>query len=124
MFSSLRSKNSKRRVGRLTAVAAAVGIALATVVVAPASADDVAQIPVSYQVTGSTTVATGTVLDAAINDLDEHAGTAKILASVEITIAKAGAAPSTKRNRFAAQLTRTDAGWKLSALDQVPVGAP
>ncbi|MCU1686446.1 MAG: Conserved putative secreted protein [Amycolatopsis sp.] len=69
------------------------------------------------------TVATGKVLDAAINDLDEHAGSAKMLASVEITIAKTGAAPSTKRNRFAAQLTRTGAGWKLSALDQVPVGA-
>jgi Mce-associated membrane protein len=46
-----------------------------------------------------------------------------MLASVEITIAKAGAAPGTKRNRFAAQLTRTDTGWKLSALDQVPVGS-
>jgi Mce-associated membrane protein len=69
------------------------------------------------------TVATGKVLDAGIDELDDHAGTAKMLASVEVTIAKAGSAPSTKRNRFAAQLTRTDAGWKLSALDQVPVGS-
>ncbi|MCU1686448.1 MAG: hypothetical protein JWQ81_7187 [Amycolatopsis sp.] len=57
MLSSLRSKNSKRRIGRLTAVAAAVGIAMTTVIVAPASADDVVPIPVSYKVTGSTTVA-------------------------------------------------------------------
>jgi hypothetical protein len=57
MLSSLRSKNTKRRLGRLTAVVAAAGIAMTTVVVAPASADDVVPIPVSYGVTGSTTVA-------------------------------------------------------------------
>lgn len=69
------------------------------------------------------TVSTGKVLDAAISELDDHAGTAKMLASVEITMAREGAAPSTKRNRFAAGLTRTGEGWKLSALDQLPVGA-
>jgi Mce-associated membrane protein len=68
------------------------------------------------------TVATGAVLDAAISELDNRAGIAKLLVSVEITTAKAGTPPATKRNRFAAALTRTDAGWKLSALDQVPLG--
>ncbi|HEY0639594.1 MAG TPA: hypothetical protein VGD67_18245 [Pseudonocardiaceae bacterium] len=67
-------------------------------------------------------VSTGTVLDAAISELDQRAGTARMLASVEITVTKEGAAPATKRNRFVAQLTRTDAGWKLSAIDQVPLG--
>jgi Mce-associated membrane protein len=71
---------------------------------------------------GDATVATGKVLDAALSELDEHAGTAKLLASVEITVARDMVAPATKRNRFAAQLTRTEAGWKLSALDQIPVG--
>jgi Mce-associated membrane protein len=69
------------------------------------------------------TVATGRVLDAALSELDEHAGTAKMLASVEITMAKEGAAPAVKRNRFAAALSRTADGWKLSALDQLPVGS-
>ncbi|HET6708392.1 hypothetical protein [Amycolatopsis sp.] len=69
------------------------------------------------------TVATGRVLDAALSELDEHAGTAKLLASVEITMAKQGTAPAVKRNRFAAALSRTPEGWKLSALDQLPVGA-
>ncbi|WP_370943712.1 hypothetical protein AB5J62_31960 [Amycolatopsis sp. cg5] len=69
------------------------------------------------------TVSTGKVLDAAVSDLNAHAGTAKLLASVEITVAKNGVAPGTKRNRFTAQLTKTDGGWKLSALDQIPVGA-
>jgi Mce-associated membrane protein len=67
-------------------------------------------------------VSTGTVLDAAISELDQRTGTARMLASVEITVTKAGEAPATKRNRFVAQLTRTDAGWKLSAIDQVPLG--
>ncbi len=67
-------------------------------------------------------VSTGTVLDAAISELDQRAGTARMLASVEITVTKEGEAPATKRNRFVAQLTRTDAGWKLSAIDQVPLG--
>jgi Mce-associated membrane protein len=67
------------------------------------------------------TIATGKVLDAAVSELDTRAGTAKMLASVEITVAKDGVAPATKRNRFAVQLARTDGDWKLSALDQVPV---
>lgn len=69
------------------------------------------------------TVSTGAVLDAAVSELDQHAGTAKLLVSVEITQARQGTAPATKRNRFVAALTRTGAGWKLSALDQVPLGA-
>lgn len=73
--------------------------------------------------TQGASVSTGKVLDAALSELDEHVGTAKLLASVEITIAKEGVAPATKRNRFAAALTRTGQGWKLSALDQLPVGA-
>jgi len=71
----------------------------------------------------NSTVSTGRVLDAALSELDEHAGTAKMLASVEITMAKQGTAPAVKRNRFAAALSRTPDGWKLSALDQLPVGA-
>ena len=69
------------------------------------------------------TVSTGAVLDAAVSELDQRAGTAKLLVSVEITQARDGVAPATKRNRFTAALSRTEAGWKLSALDQVPLGA-
>jgi Mce-associated membrane protein len=69
------------------------------------------------------TVATGTVLDAAVSELDQRAGTAKLLVSVEITTATHGEADSTKRNRFVAGLIRGQGDWKLSALDQVPLGA-
>jgi Mce-associated membrane protein len=67
------------------------------------------------------TVATGKVLDAGLSELDTHAGTAQLIASVEVTVAKEGAAPATRRNRYAATLTRTASGWKLSTLDQLAV---
>lgn len=67
------------------------------------------------------TVATGKVLDAGLSELDTHTGTAKLIASVEVTVAKEGAAPATRRNRYAATLTRTASGWKLSTLDQLAV---
>jgi Mce-associated membrane protein len=66
------------------------------------------------------TVATGAVLGAAVSELDPRAGTAKLLVSVEITTAKQGVPTSSRRNRFIAALTRVDAEWKVSALDQVP----
>jgi Mce-associated membrane protein len=69
------------------------------------------------------TVATGTILDAAVSELDQRAGTAKLLVSVEITTAKPGQPDSAKRNRFLAGLSRGQGDWKLSTLDQVPLGA-
>jgi Mce-associated membrane protein len=69
------------------------------------------------------TVATGRVLDAAVSELDTRAGTAKLLVSVEISTAKGDSPPVAKRNRFVAGMSRVDGGWKLSALDQVPLGA-
>jgi Mce-associated membrane protein len=68
------------------------------------------------------TVATGTVLDAAVSELDPGAGTARLLVSVEITKLKSGAPAATTHNRFLAGLTRTGDGWKVSALDQIPLG--
>lgn len=69
------------------------------------------------------TVSTGRVLDAAVSELDTRAGTARLLVSVEIATAKDGGPPATKRNRFVAAMSRTDDGWLLSALDQVPLGS-
>ncbi|MFB9926497.1 hypothetical protein ACFORO_41610 [Amycolatopsis halotolerans] len=64
---------------------------------------------------------TGHVLDAGLSDLDSEAGTAKLLASVEITVSKDGAAQPIRRTRLAATLTRTASGWKLSTLEQLGV---
>jgi len=69
------------------------------------------------------TVATGRVLDAAVSELDTRSGSAKLLVSVEISSAKGGSPPAARRDRFVAAMSRVDGGWKLSALDQVPLGA-
>ena len=69
------------------------------------------------------TVATGRVLDAAVSELDTRAGTAKLLVVVEISTAKDGSPTAAKRNRFLAGMSRVDDEWKLSAMDQVPLGA-
>ncbi|NEC61650.1 hypothetical protein G3I59_40170 [Amycolatopsis rubida] len=63
----------------------------------------------------------GRVLDAGLSDLDAEAGTAKLLASVEITVTKDGAAQPIRRTRLAAAMTRTASGWKLSSLEQLGV---
>ncbi len=74
------------------------------------------------QLRDNATVATGRVLDAAVSELDTRAGSAKLLVSVEISTAKDGSPPLSKRNRFVAGMSRVDGEWKLSALDQVPLG--
>ncbi|AHH99748.1 hypothetical protein GCM10010174_16760 [Kutzneria viridogrisea] len=68
------------------------------------------------------TATTAKLVDAAVTELDQHAGRAAVLAVLDITVTPQQGQPVTKRNRFQGQLTRTDAGWKLSALGQVPVG--
>jgi Mce-associated membrane protein len=75
------------------------------------------------QLKDNATVATGRVLDAAVSELDVRVGSAKLLVSVEISTARAGGPPAAQRNRFVAGMSRVDGGWKLSALDQVPLGA-
>ncbi|MGB3439373.1 MAG: hypothetical protein WBA97_11540 [Actinophytocola sp.] len=75
------------------------------------------------QLKANATVATGRVLDAAVSELDTRSGSAKLLVSVEISTAKDGSPPSAKRNRFVAGMSQVDGEWKLSALDQVPLGA-
>lgn len=69
------------------------------------------------------TVTTATILDAALTSLDAQAGTAHIIVALQITVTPAKGSPTTKQSRLAGTLTRTDSGWKLSALAQVPVGS-
>ncbi|WP_436497896.1 hypothetical protein [Actinokineospora sp. HUAS TT18] len=66
------------------------------------------------------TVTTGTVLEAAVTELNPSAGTARVIAAVEIVVRPAAGEQATKRSRFQADLARTDGGWKLTALAQVP----
>lgn len=75
------------------------------------------------QVEQAKTVTKATVLDGALTALDVRAGTATILAAVQIVVTPSHGSPVTKQSRLVGQLTRTPSGWKLSALSQVPVGA-
>ncbi|GAA2796191.1 hypothetical protein [Saccharopolyspora taberi] len=72
----------------------------------------------------TSTVTEARVLDAAVTELDEQAGTATVIASVEITVARDGAPPVPKHDRIEARLTRTGSGWKLGGIGQVAVAVP
>lgn len=65
----------------------------------------------------------GTVTDAAVTELDTRAGTAKLIATVEVHLTPRSGAATTDRKRFEAGLSHTSTGWKLTALTAVPVGA-
>ncbi|MGW3958295.1 hypothetical protein ACWED2_00645 [Amycolatopsis sp. NPDC005003] len=67
------------------------------------------------------TVTTGKVTDAAVTEVDTGAGTAKLIASVELVVAPDGGDAVAKRNRFQAELTRAPDGWHVTGLGQVPV---
>ncbi|MEU6850169.1 hypothetical protein ABZ901_09605 [Actinacidiphila alni] len=65
----------------------------------------------------------GRVTDAAVTELDTRAGTAKLIATVQVRVEPRSGAATTDRKRFEAGLSRTPDGWKLTALTAVPVGA-
>jgi Mce-associated membrane protein len=68
------------------------------------------------------TVTTAQVIDTAVTALDMRAGTAQLIAAVQIDVAPANGQKSSKRNRLQASLARAGQGWKLSALVPVQVG--
>ncbi|WP_250302857.1 hypothetical protein OG709_31685 [Streptomyces sp. NBC_01267] len=72
--------------------------------------------------TDAGTSARGTVTDAALTALDDRAGTASLIATVDVAITAKGGTATTDRKRFAASLARTPDGWKVTALTAVPVG--
>jgi Mce-associated membrane protein len=78
--------------------------------------------PTKEQLTAAKTVTTGTVVDASVTELDARAGTATLIASVQVVVTPVSGKAVTKRNRLRADLTRTADGWKLSSLGQVPMG--
>ncbi|WP_443047668.1 hypothetical protein [Streptomyces sp. H39-S7] len=65
-----------------------------------------------------------TVTDAAVTELDTRSGTARLIATVQVALTPRGGAPATTdRKRFEAGLARTSGGWRLTAINAVPVGA-
>ncbi|WHM35580.1 hypothetical protein [Streptomyces sp. BPTC-684] len=62
------------------------------------------------------------VTDAAVTELDDRSGTARLIATVRIEAQPRTGATTTDRKRFEAGLTRTGGGWKLTSLTAVAVG--
>ena len=66
-------------------------------------------------------VTTAKVLDAAVVSLDPNAGSATVIASVEITVTPDGGTAVVKRERLRAELTRVGSAWKVGQIGQVGV---
>jgi Mce-associated membrane protein len=73
-------------------------------------------------VTDSKRSTVATVPDAAVAELDERAGVARVLVGVDVTVTPEGQAPVVTRQRLQLEMTRTDAGWKAGLLN--PVRSP
>lgn len=71
----------------------------------------------------SRTTAAATVTGAAVTSLDERAGKAKVIASVQVELTLHGGSPTLQRKRFEAGTARTPSGWKLESLTAIPAGA-
>jgi Mce-associated membrane protein len=75
------------------------------------------------QIQQTKTTTTARILDGALTALNLRAGTASMIAAVQITVTPAKGSPVTKQSRLVGTLAKTASGWKLSQLGQVPVGA-
>lgn len=64
----------------------------------------------------SKTVATATSRQVAVSELDTNAGTARLLAVLDVHVTTNTEAPADKRSRLTAELNRTDQGWKVNAV--------
>jgi Mce-associated membrane protein len=73
-------------------------------------------------VTDSKRATVATVPDAAVAELDERAGVARVLVGVDVTVTPEGQAPVVTRQRLQLEMTRTGSGWKVSKLN--PVRSP
>lgn len=65
-------------------------------------------------------VTKATVLSSAVRELDERAGKAVIMVAIKVNVTTKGAEPTDKYQRIEGSLQRTDAGWKLDGIAQVP----
>ncbi|WP_327112411.1 hypothetical protein OG206_04550 [Streptomyces sp. NBC_01341] len=75
------------------------------------------------ELTQSGATARGKVTDAALTVLDDRAGTAALIATVDVEITPRTGKGGTERKRFEATLARTGQGWKVKALEALPVGS-
>ena len=69
------------------------------------------------------TITTARILDGALTSLNVNSGRAAIIVAIQLTVTPSHGTPVVKESRLEGELTRTPAGWKLSALSQAPVQA-
>ncbi|TWP46343.1 hypothetical protein FKR81_35995 [Lentzea tibetensis] len=74
------------------------------------------------QLVDAKTITTSKVLGAAVTELDDRSGKAKVIAVVESTVTPEGGEAVRKVNRYVTELTRTEDGWKLSQLGPLRAG--
>jgi Mce-associated membrane protein len=66
-------------------------------------------------------ITTAKVLDAAVVALNQDAGSATVIAAVQLRVASPGGSATIKRERLRAEMARVDGTWKVSSLEQVGV---
>lgn len=70
--------------------------------------------------TDSKSVGSAKVHSLAVRELDERAGTAIVIAAVQLDVTVEGQEPVAKYQRLEATMTRVDGVWKLESIGQVP----
>ncbi|MFL6118298.1 hypothetical protein [Actinophytocola sp.] len=69
-------------------------------------------------------VTRATPLSSAVSELDDRAGQASILVALKVNVTVKGQQPADKYMRLSGKLQRTDDGWKLYEIGQVPYLQP
>jgi len=69
-------------------------------------------------------VTRATVLSSAVSELDDRAGQASVLVALKVNVTVKGQQPADKYMRLAGKLQRTEDGWKLYEIGQVPYLQP
>jgi Mce-associated membrane protein len=72
-------------------------------------------------ITNAKSVTEAKLLSAAVEDVNEQAGTATVLVAVKVNVTVGSAAPADRFMRLKCTLLRTEQGWRLNGIEQVPV---
>ncbi|WP_158882624.1 hypothetical protein [Amycolatopsis anabasis] len=64
----------------------------------------------------SRTVATATMKQAAVTELNREAGSARLVAVLDLQVSTNGGPPAANRSRLNVELNRTEQGWKVSGV--------
>lgn len=75
-------------------------------------------------ITDSKTATTARSLDGAVADLNERAGTARVLVGVDVTSQPAQGGPTCLRWRMQLEMLRTDTAWKVDKLAPIGTSSP